>query len=243
LHNTCVWIDGTEGIIRSLRLARTRERVEQSAFPDIREPDNSSFQHAPRKQTADELQRARRFGWQSLALARNRFQLGFCSPLVMLRGMQDDADFDQNNFEPDEEGIEDGSSFQRNVFGGPLEPCSLDPLTGYYRDGCCNTGPDDLGQHTVCTRVTEAFLEFSKATGNDLSTPVPEYGFPGLKPGDRWCVCAMRWKQALDAGVASPVILEATHESVLKIVTLSQLQEHALLEDTDPGEKSAPNEL
>ncbi len=160
----------------------------------------------------------------------------------MLRRMQDEADFDQDNFEPDEDGNENVSSFQRNVLGSPLEPCSLDPLTGYYRDGCCNTGPDDLGQHTVCTQVTEAFLEFSKATGNDLSTPVPEYDFPGLKPGDRWCVCAMRWKQALDAGVASPVILEATHESVLKIVTLSQLQEHALLEDIDPDEKSTPNE-
>jgi uncharacterized protein (DUF2237 family) len=106
-------------------------------------------------------------------------------------------------------------------------------LTGYYRDGCCNSGEDDVGQHTICTQVTSAFLEFSKRAGNDLSTPVPEYHFPGLKPGDRWCVCAMRWKEALDAGAAAPIVLEATHESVLRIVTLSQLQEYALLPDTD----------
>ncbi len=156
--------------------------------------------------------------------------------------MHDDENFDENQFGPEDDGADPEGETQRNVLGGQLEICSLDPLTGYFRDGCCNTGPDDLGQHTVCTRVTKEFLEFSKAVGNDLTTPVPEYRFPGLKPGDRWCVCAMRWKQALDAGVASPVILEATHESVLKIVTLSQLQEHALIEDMDHDDQNAPNE-
>ncbi len=145
--------------------------------------------------------------------------------------MQDDPEFTMD--EPDDD--ENLSKLQRNVLGDILQPCSMDPLTGYYRNGCCNTGDDDVGQHTVCTRVTAEFLEFSRRMGNDLSTPVPQYRFPGLKPGDRWCVCAMRWKEALDAGVAAPVVLEATHESVLKIVTLSQLQEHAVIEETDAG--------
>src|ERR1700721_2675352 len=103
----------------------------------------------------------------------------------------------------------------RNVLGGELEPCGIDPLTGFYRDGCCNTGPEDLGVHTVCTKVTGEFLTFSKAAGNDLSTPRPEYGFPGLQPGDQWCLCAPRWAEAYEAGVAPPVVLEATHASSL----------------------------
>lgn len=119
-------------------------------------------------------------------------------------------------------------SSQRNVLGKPLEPCSFDPLTGFYRTGCCETGPDDLGAHLICTEVTEDFLEFSKRVGNDLSTPRPEFGFPGLKPGDRWCVCAARWKQALDAGVAAPVVLAATHEDALQFVTLAELIRHAI---------------
>ncbi len=100
----------------------------------------------------------------------------------------------------------------RNVLGGALAACSFDPLTGFFRDGCCRTRGDDLGQHVVCTRVTEAFLAYSKAQGNDLSTPAPEYRFKGLKPGQRWCLCAQRWLQAWQAGVAPPVVLEATHE-------------------------------
>ena len=116
----------------------------------------------------------------------------------------------------------------KNVLGGTLLACSYAPLTGFYRSGCCETGPDDLGRHIICVRVTESFLEFSRTVGNDLSTPRPEYRFAGLKPGDRWCLCALRWKEALDAGVAPPVHLEATHARVLDFVELAQLQAHAL---------------
>ncbi len=115
----------------------------------------------------------------------------------------------------------------RNVLGGELEPCSLDPVTGFYRNGCCETGPEDTGQHTVCAIMTEAFLRFSKSAGNDLSTPRPEFGFVGLKPGDRWCVCAPRWKEALDAGFPAPIVLNATHEEVLAIAPLGVLKDHA----------------
>ncbi len=115
-----------------------------------------------------------------------------------------------------------------NVLGGPLHACSLNPRTGFFRDGCCNTGPDDHGQHTVCIQATAEFLAFSRAVGNDLSRPAPQYGFPGVRPGDRWCLCAERWKEALEAGVAPPVVLQATHLSVLQIVTLEQLLEHAV---------------
>lgn len=115
-----------------------------------------------------------------------------------------------------------------NVLGEPLAPCSLRPLTGFYRDGCCNTGYDDVGIHTICARMTKEFLEFSRSRGNDLSTPAPQHGFPGLKPGDQWCLCAARWKEALDAGVAPPVVLAATHEETLAIVPLADLKRHAL---------------
>jgi uncharacterized protein (DUF2237 family) len=115
-----------------------------------------------------------------------------------------------------------------NVFGQPLQPCGLDPLTGFYRDGCCNTGYDDTGIHTVCIRATARFLAFSKQRGNDLSTPNPEFGFPGLKPGDQWCLCAGRWKEALDAGVAPPVVLAATHEETLAILPLADLKRYAI---------------
>lgn len=111
----------------------------------------------------------------------------------------------------------------RNVFGTSLEPCGFDPRTGFYRDGCCETGPEDLGVHTVCVVATEAFLAFSREAGNDLSTPRPEYGFPGLRPGDRWCVCASRWVEAWQAGVAPPVVLTATHEETLEHVSLREL--------------------
>jgi len=111
----------------------------------------------------------------------------------------------------------------RNVFGEPLMPCSLDPLTGFLRNGCCETGPQDLGTHTVCAVVTAEFLEFSKSRGNDLMTPRPEYLFPGLKPGDKWCLCAMRWVEAKNAGVAPFVVLEATNEASLHYVTLEEL--------------------
>jgi hypothetical protein len=116
----------------------------------------------------------------------------------------------------------------RNVLGGELIPCSLDPVTGFFRNGCCETGPHDLGLHTVCAVMTEAFLAYSKAAGNDLSTPRPEFGFAGLKPGDRWCLCAPRWKEALDAGMAPQIVLESTHEETLAIVTLGVLKDYAV---------------
>jgi len=116
----------------------------------------------------------------------------------------------------------------RNVLGGALESCCTSPMTGFYRTGRCETGPQDVGLHVVCARVTAEFLAFSKAQGNDLSTPAPEFGFPGLRPGDKWCLCAGRWQQALDAGVAPPVVLGATHEAVLEIVSLADLMRHAL---------------
>jgi uncharacterized protein (DUF2237 family) len=117
---------------------------------------------------------------------------------------------------------------QRNVFGEPLAACSIRPLTGFYRTGCCHTGEDDLGVHTVCVEVTEEFLAFSKERGNDLSTEIPEFGFPGLEPGDRWCLCAMRWKEALEADVAPRVVLTATHERTLEVVSLEDLKRYAL---------------
>ena len=113
----------------------------------------------------------------------------------------------------------------KNVLGGDLEPCGYDPLTGFYRDGCCNTGSDDLGVHVVCARVTAEFLEYSKMVGNDLSTA--QAGFVGLQPGDRWCLCAARWKEAFDAGVAPDVVLEATHVRTLEWVDLEDLRRHA----------------
>jgi len=114
----------------------------------------------------------------------------------------------------------------RNVLGTELMPCSYDPLTGYFRDGCCNTDASDLGSHLVCVRVTAEFLAFSASRGNDLSTPLPAHRFAGLKPGDRWCLCANRWREALEAGVAPPVILESTHSKALEFVSLAQLEKH-----------------
>ena len=115
----------------------------------------------------------------------------------------------------------------KNVLGDELQPCSTHPLTGFYRTGCCDTGAEDVGLHVVCARVTEEFLAFSSARGNDLSTPHPEYGFPGLRPGDRWCLCASRWQEALEAGVAPPVVLEATHAAAIEWVNLDALRRHA----------------
>jgi uncharacterized protein len=117
---------------------------------------------------------------------------------------------------------------EKNVLGDPLEPCSTSPATGFYRDGCCNTGSEDVGMHVVCARMTSEFLAFERERGNDLVTPMPEAGFPGLKPGDRWCVCAARWREAFEAGVAPPVVLQATHEETLAVVPLSDLRRHAL---------------
>jgi len=116
----------------------------------------------------------------------------------------------------------------RNVLGERLQSCSEKPLTGFYRDGCCNTGPDDAGVHTVCAVMTREFLDFSRARGNDLSTPVPQLGFPGLKPGDRWCLCAARWKEALEAGMAPRVVLTATHEATLEVMSLADLKRYAV---------------
>ncbi len=116
----------------------------------------------------------------------------------------------------------------RNVLGGALEPCSNSPLTGFYRTGDCRSDEDDAGCHAVCSHVTAEFLEFSKSAGNDLSTPRPEFDFPGLKPGDRWCVCAERWKEAHEAGAAAPIVLAATSEAALKYISRSVLEEHAI---------------
>jgi uncharacterized protein len=115
-----------------------------------------------------------------------------------------------------------------NVLGTALVPCSYDPLTGFYRDGCCNTAADDAGSHVVCVKVTADFLAFSMRRGNDLSTPRPEYRFRGLAPGDRWCLCALRWRDACDAGVAPSVVLESTHERALDFIPLARLRAHAL---------------
>jgi len=115
-----------------------------------------------------------------------------------------------------------------SVLGGPLLPCSVAPLTGFFRDGCCNTGPEDLGLHVVCAEMTAEFLAFSRSRGNDLSAPIPSLGFAGLRPGDRWCLCAARWEEARRAGVAPPVLLEATHVAALEVVRLEDLRAHAL---------------
>jgi uncharacterized protein (DUF2237 family) len=117
---------------------------------------------------------------------------------------------------------------QRNVFGEPIAICSLAPRTGFYRTGCCHTGAEDVGVHTVCVEVTAEFLAFSKSRGNDLSTPRPEFEFAGLEPGDRWCLCAARWQEALEAGAAPRVVLAATHEATLEIVELADLKRYAL---------------
>ena len=117
----------------------------------------------------------------------------------------------------------------RNVLGNPLESCCTSPVTGFYRDGYCHTGADDTGSHTVCVQITAAFLSFSKKIGNDLATAHPESGFPGLKPGDKWCVCVSRWEEAFMAGVAPPIVLEATHERALDVVELAELRAHALV--------------
>lgn len=123
--------------------------------------------------------------------------------------------------------MEDSSARPRNVLGGPLKICGQDPVTGFFRDGTCRTCEEDLGRHTVCAEMTEEFLRFSQAVGNDLSTPRPDWGFPGLKPGDRWCLCALRWREAYQNGFAPPVILASTHEATLEVVPLKELQAHA----------------
>jgi uncharacterized protein (DUF2237 family) len=124
---------------------------------------------------------------------------------------------------------------ERNVLGGVLEECGLDPVTGFFRDGCCTSGPQDLGSHTICAVVTADFLSYQQQIGNDLSTPRPEYGFAGLQPGDRWCVVASRWLQAHLAGHGSPVVLAATNELALQVVSLEMLREHAVDVPADPS--------
>lgn len=131
--------------------------------------------------------------------------------------------------------MSDPEQVARNVLGGPLEECGRDPVTGFYRDGCCTTGLQDLGSHTVCAVVTADFLAHQQQVGNDLSTPRPEYAFPGLHPGDRWCVVASRWLQAYQDGVAAPVVLAATHERALDVIPLEALQENAIDVPLDPS--------
>lgn len=129
----------------------------------------------------------------------------------------------------------EGDRADRNVLGAALEPCGVDPVTGFYRDGCCSTGPDDIGSHTVCAVVTREFLAQQESVGNDLVTPHPEWRFPGLQPGDRWCVVAVRWLQAYQDGVAAPVVLASTHERALDVIPLELLREHAVDVPGDPG--------
>ena len=124
---------------------------------------------------------------------------------------------------------------ERNVLGDELQPCGMDPLTGFYRDGCCSTGPEDRGSHSICAVVTAEFLEHQRSIGNDLSTAMPQYDFPGLVPGDRWCVTAANWARAHNDGVAAPVVLASTNEAVLEFVPLSALQQHAVDVPADPS--------
>lgn len=124
----------------------------------------------------------------------------------------------------------------RNVLGGPLEPCGSDPITGFYRDGCCSSGPEDIGLHTICAVVTAEFLEHQRSIGNDLSTPMPAYRFPGLTPGDRWCVTALNWLRAHRDGYAAPVVLAATHERTLDVVALEVLADYAVDVPDDPSD-------
>jgi uncharacterized protein (DUF2237 family) len=125
-------------------------------------------------------------------------------------------------------GFGPGPRPSRNVFGEPLQNCSMSPLTGFLRNGCCDTRSDDVGSHTVCVVVTDEFLAFSKSRGNDLSTPLPEFGFPGLKAGDRWCLCAPRWQEALEANQAPKVVLQSTHEGALDYCSLANLKRYAI---------------
>lgn len=129
-----------------------------------------------------------------------------------------------------------GSMADRNVLGGPLEPCGTDPVTGFYRDGCCTTGREDLGSHTICAVVTAEFLEHQRSIGNDLTTPVPDYAFPGLVPGDRWCVTAVNWLRAHRDGAAAFVVLASTNERALEIVPLEALRQHAVDVPSGPDE-------
>lgn len=116
----------------------------------------------------------------------------------------------------------------KNVLGQPLQSCSVDPMTGFFRDGCCRSGAEDIGLHLVCSVMTDEFLAFSKSRGNDLTTPVPQFRFPGLKAGDRWCLCVLRWKEAFEAGLAPKIVLESTHISTLEFVDLEDLQSHSI---------------
>lgn len=127
---------------------------------------------------------------------------------------------------------------ERNVLGGELEPCGSDPVTGFYRDGCCSTGPEDIGSHTICAVVTAEFLEHQRSIGNDLITPVPAYAFPGLRPGDRWCVTAANWLRAHRVGAAALVVLRSTHERALEIVPLDALRQHAVDVPSDASDLS-----
>ena len=127
------------------------------------------------------------------------------------------------------------TTVDRNVLGGELEPCGTDPMTGWHRDGCCSTGPEDLGSHTICAVVTKEFLDHQRGIGNDLVTPHPEYRFPGLVPGDRWCVTAVNWARAFNDGAAAPVVLASTNVAVLEIVPLEALQQHAVDVPADPS--------
>ena len=143
--------------------------------------------------------------------------------------------WNEARFLPTGEAGHTGRVSERNVLGGELEPCGTDPVTGFYRDGCCSTGPQDLGSHTICAVVTAEFLEHQRSIGNDLSTPMPQYRFPGLVPGDRWCVTAANWLRAYREGKAAPVVLASTHERALDIVPLEALKQLAVDVPSDPS--------
>jgi uncharacterized protein (DUF2237 family) len=142
--------------------------------------------------------------------------------------ISNNASEDTAMLQDDRSGGEGRRGPSRNVFGEPLVACSINPVTGFYRDGCCNTGLEDVGSHTICVVTTAEFIEFSKSRGNDLSTPLPNHGFAGLKPGDRWCLCAPRWVEALEAGQAPRVVLRATHEAALSYCSLAGLKRYAV---------------
>jgi len=131
--------------------------------------------------------------------------------------------------------VDTDDDVERNVCGGPLQECGTEPLTGFFRDGCCRTGPEDLGSHTICAVMTPEFLAHQRSIGNDLSTPLPQYGFPGLVPGDRWCVTARNWLRAHHDGVAAPVVLGATHRAVTELVPFEVLWDHRIDVPDDPG--------
>jgi uncharacterized protein (DUF2237 family) len=216
-------LDGI-GILRSRRAHGQAERAGQdSESSDHHRPDCSA--HPARSRHASTSYRTLRDAAPSNRRRRRDVgaQVGYDPPRRRLSPGPDEWMIDFARASKD--------AHPRNVLGTRLESCCTDPMTGFYRTGSCDTGPEDLGRHVVCAVMTERFLAFSVADGNDLSTPRPEWGFPGLKPGDRWCVCASRWADAEAAGEAPPVVLEATHSAALEVIPLETLKAHSVVDD------------